>query len=103
MMWLAQGYEPSYRTINRFSVHKDMKELLHQYFFQFRCQPVETKEIDNEAIFIDDMKIVANYFMLPEHIEADAGYSSEQNYDDILTNCKREALITYQLYLREQK
>ncbi|MCB5050742.1 transposase, partial [Streptococcus mutans] len=30
MMWLAQGYEPSYRTINRFRVHKDMKELLRQ-------------------------------------------------------------------------
>ena len=25
MMWLAQGYEPSYRTINRFRVHPEMK------------------------------------------------------------------------------
>lgn len=24
MMWLAQGYDPSYRTINRFRVHPDM-------------------------------------------------------------------------------
>lgn len=60
MMWLAQGYEPSYRTINRFRVHKDMKELLRQCFVQFRCQLVETKQIDNEAIFIDGTKIEAN-------------------------------------------
>ena len=60
MMWLAQGYEPSYRTINRFRVHKDMKELLRQCFVQFRCQLVEAKQIDNEAIFIDGTKIEAN-------------------------------------------
>ena len=58
MMWLAQGYKPSYRTINRFCVHKDMKELLRQCFVQFRCQLVETKQINNEAIFIDGTKIV---------------------------------------------
>ena len=28
MMWLAQGYEPSYRTINRFRVDPDIQELL---------------------------------------------------------------------------
>ena len=28
MMWLAQGYEPSYRTINRFRVQPEMKELI---------------------------------------------------------------------------
>ncbi len=26
MMWLAQGYEPSYRTINRFRVHPEKSE-----------------------------------------------------------------------------
>ena len=26
MMWLAQGYEPSYRTINRFRVDPDVQE-----------------------------------------------------------------------------
>lgn len=81
MMWLAQGYEPSYRTITGFRVHKDMKELLRQCFVQFRCQLVETKQIDNEAIFIDGTKIEANYFTLPQHIVADAGYGNEQNYD----------------------
>src|SRR5699024_12271020 len=28
MMWLAQGYKPSYRTINRFRVDPDVKYLL---------------------------------------------------------------------------
>ncbi len=60
MMWLAQGYEPSYRTINRFRVHPDMQELIRQCFVQFRCQLVEEKLIDDEAIFIDGTKIEAN-------------------------------------------
>jgi transposase len=60
MMWLAQGYEPSYRTINRFRVHPDMKELIRQCFVQFRCQLVKEKLIDQEAIFIDGTKIEAN-------------------------------------------
>src|SRR5690625_4123253 len=38
MMWLAQGYEPSYRTINRF----------------------RTNPLDAEAVFIDGTKIEAN-------------------------------------------
>lgn len=60
MMWLAQGYEPSYRTINRFRVDPDMKELIRQCFVQFRCQLVQEKLIDQEAIFIDGTKIEAN-------------------------------------------
>ena len=60
MMWLAQGYEPSYRTINRFRVHPEMKELIRQCFVQFRCQLVHEKLIDQEAIFIDGTKIEAN-------------------------------------------
>ena len=60
MMWLAQGYEPSYRTINRFRVHPQMQELLRQCFVQFRCQLVEEKVIDEQAIFIDGTKIEAN-------------------------------------------
>jgi len=47
MMWLAQGYEPSYRTINRFRVHPEVKELLSQCFVQFRCQLVQEKLIFN--------------------------------------------------------
>ena len=36
MMWLAQGNEPSYRTINRFRVHPEVKDLIRQCFIQFR-------------------------------------------------------------------
>src|SRR5690625_3932629 len=57
MMWLAQGYEPSYRTINRFRVHPEVKEILRQCFVQFRAQLVQANQIDKEAIFIDGTKI----------------------------------------------
>ncbi|MCM3704259.1 transposase, partial [Cytobacillus firmus] len=60
MMWLAQGYEPSYRTINRFRVQPEVKDLIRQCFVQFRCQLVEEKCIDQEAVFIDGTKIEAN-------------------------------------------
>ncbi|PIC70607.1 transposase, partial [Sporosarcina sp. P17b] len=60
MMWLAQGYKPSYRTINRFRVHPEVKEVLRQCFVQFRCQLVQKQLIDEEAIFIDGTKIEAN-------------------------------------------
>jgi len=60
MMWLAQGYEPSYRTINRFRTNPKAAELLRQCFVQFRSQLVEENQIDEEAIFIDGTKIEAN-------------------------------------------
>ena len=60
MRWLAQGYTPSYRTINRFRVHPTMKELIRACFVQFRCQLVEEQLIDEDAIFIDGTKIEAN-------------------------------------------
>nr|WP_304218233.1 IS1182 family transposase [Fredinandcohnia onubensis] len=60
MMWLSQGYEPSYRTINRFLVHPEAIELIRQSFVQFRCHLVQEKLIDQEAIFIDGTKIEAN-------------------------------------------
>jgi transposase len=60
MMWLAQGYEPSYRTINRFRVQPEVRELIRQCFVQFRCQLIQEKVIDQEAIFIDGTKIEAN-------------------------------------------
>ncbi len=60
MMWLAQGYEPSYRSINRFRVNEEVKELLRQCFVQFRCQLVQEKQIDEKAIFIDGTKLEAN-------------------------------------------
>lgn len=60
MMWLAQGYEPSYRTINLFRMQPEVKELIRECFVQFRCQLVEEQLIDQEAIFIDGTKIEAN-------------------------------------------
>lgn len=60
MMWLAQGYEPSYRTINRFRINPAVEELLRQCFVQFRSQLVKETLIDQEAIFIDGTKIEAN-------------------------------------------
>ncbi|TCI23942.1 IS5/IS1182 family transposase, partial [Exiguobacterium sp. SH5S4] len=60
MMWLAQGHEPSYRTINRFRVHPAVSPILKAAFVAFRCHLVETGEIDEEAIFIDGTKIEAN-------------------------------------------
>jgi len=91
MMWLAQGYEPSYRTINRFRVHPEVKELLRQCFVQFRCHLVQEKQIDEEAIFIDGTKIEANAnkytFVWRKAIEkhsANLVTKSNQMYDELL-------------------
>lgn len=48
-------------------------------------------------------EIEKHYFPLPKYIVADAGYGSEQNYEDILSNRKCEALIPYTMYEKEQK
>lgn len=45
--------------------------------------------------------IEQDYFELPKHIVADEGYGSEQKYDDLLSNRRREALITYGMYIKE--
>jgi transposase len=93
MMWLAQGYEPSYRTINRFRVHPEMKELIRQCFVQFRCQLVQENLIDQEAIFIDGTKIEANAnkftFVWKKAIEkfhANLMEKSNQLYSQLLEN-----------------
>ncbi|KOS64669.1 hypothetical protein AN161_01215 [Lysinibacillus sp. FJAT-14222] len=93
MIWLAQGYESSYRTINRFRIHPEVKELLRQ----FRCQLVQEKLIENEAIFIDGAKIEANAnkftFVWKKSVEQ---YSttlvekSNQLYDELL---KKEIIL----------
>ena len=91
MMWLAQGYEPCYRTINRFRVHPEVKELLRQCFVQFRCQLVQEKLIDEEAIFIDGTKIEANANKFSfvwrgsvEKYSADLVEKSNQLYEELL-------------------
>ena len=60
MMGLAQGYELTYRTINRFRTNPLVAELLRQCFVQFRSKLVQEEEIDAEALFIDGTKIEAN-------------------------------------------
>lgn len=91
MMWLAQGYEPSYRTLNRFRVHPEVKELLRQCFVQFRCQLVQNNQIDQEAIFIDGTKIEANAnkftFVWRKSVEkysASLVEKSSQMYEELL-------------------
>ncbi len=51
--------------------------------------------------FLDNIE--ENYFELPEFIVADAGYGSEQNYEDIMSNRNRIPLITYNQYRKEKK
>ncbi|MFV8830586.1 IS1182 family transposase [Alkalihalobacterium sp. APHAB7] len=91
MMWLAQGYEPSYRTINRFRVHPEVQDLLRQCFVQFRCQLVQEKLIEEEAIFIDGTKIEANankftfvWRKAVEKYSANLVEKSNQMYDELL-------------------
>ena len=93
MMWLAQGYQPSYRTINRFRVHPETKVLIRQCFVQFRCQLVKEELIDQEAIFIEGTKIEANAnkftFVWKKSIEKyhkGVIEKSNQLYDELLEN-----------------
>jgi len=51
--------------------------------------------------FLD--QIQEQYFSLPEYIVADAGYGSEQNYEDILTKRQCTPIITYGHCMKEQK
>lgn len=74
-----------------------MQELLRQCFVQFRCQLVEEKRIDQQAIFIDGTKIEANANKFTFR------YSSEANYENVLTERVRTPLITYGIYRKEQK
>jgi transposase len=50
--------------------------------------------------FLDTIE--ETFFELPEHIVADAGYGSEQNYQEII-NRGHKSLITYSTYRKEQK
>ena len=51
--------------------------------------------------FLDTIE--EKYFRLPELIVADAGYGSEQNYEDIIEERNRTPLITYNQYRKEKK
>ncbi len=108
MMWLAQGHEPSYRTINRFRSHPLVEELLRECFVQFRSHPlveellrecfvqfrsqlVKEDLIEEEAIFIDGTKIEANAnkftFVWRKSVEkyrANLMEKSNHMYDELL-------------------
>ncbi len=91
MMWLAQGHEPSYRTINRFRSHPLVEELLRECFVQFRSQLVKEDLIEEEAIFIDGTKIEANAnkftFVWRKSVEkysANLMEKSNHMYDELL-------------------
>lgn len=60
IMWLAQGHQPTYRTINRFRVQPAMNALIKECFIQFRNRLVAEDLIDQDAIFIDGTKIEAD-------------------------------------------
>ena len=51
--------------------------------------------------FLD--RIEQDFFELPPYIVADAGYGSEENYEDVSEIRNREALITYNSYRKEKK
>src|SRR5699024_9481446 len=51
--------------------------------------------------FLDTIE--EKYFVLPEYIVADAGYGSEQNYENVLSARHRIPLITYNQYRKEKK
>ncbi|MDW8515756.1 transposase [Priestia flexa] len=63
MMWLAQGYEPSYRTINRFRVHPEGQYTLAYDVFS---NPTDTRTL---CPFLD--AIEHHYFELPDYIVAE--------------------------------
>ncbi len=91
MMWLAQGHEPSYRTINRFRSNPLVEELLRECFVQFRSHLVKEDLIEEEAIFIDGTKIEANAnkftFVWRKSVEKYSSSlikKSNQMYDELL-------------------
>src|SRR5699024_8872285 len=93
MMWLAQGYEPSYRTINRFRVHPEVKEILIKCCVELRMTVDQVNEIDEKAILIDGTKIEANAnkftFVWSKSIErynSNLIKKSNERYDELLTN-----------------
>ena len=47
--------------------------------------------------------ITNDFFELPSYVVADAGYGSEQNYNEVLAKYNRVPLITYGSYVKEQK
>ena len=79
-------------------LHPRIPEGQYALAYSLFPNPTDTKTL---IPFLDEIE--QHYFELPKHIVADAGYGSEQNYEEILSNRKREALIPYTMYEKEQK
>ncbi|MEK4523408.1 IS1182 family transposase, partial [Psychrobacillus sp. FSL W7-1493] len=84
---LKAGYNIQIATENQFTLAYDVFP-----------NPTDTKTL---SPFLD--VIEEQYFKLPKHIVADAGYGSEPNYEDIISKRKRKPLITYGMYRKEQQ
>ncbi len=69
----------------------------HSLAYDLFPNPTDTRTL---FPFLD--KVEKGFNHLPNYIVADAGYGSEQNYEDILTNRKRTLLITYNMYRKEK-
>src|SRR5699024_2816960 len=91
MMWLAQAYETSYRTINRFRTNPLVADLLRQCIVQFRSKPVKEK-IDAEVIFIDGTKIKASA-MYDELLEKEIIPLSERENEEELSVEELETIV----------
>lgn len=64
---------------------------------QHFSNPTDTRIL---ILFFDEIE--HHYFKLPKHILANAGNCSEQNFNNIFWDRKREPLITYNMYVKEQ-
>ncbi len=61
----------------------------------------ESKNRQIRIPFLDTIE--EDFFSLPSYIVADAGYGSEQNYEDVFNNRQRTPLNTYSMYRKEKK
>lgn len=84
---LKSGYNVQIATKNQYVLAYDIFP-----------NPTDTRTL---IPFLDTIE--KDYFELPPHIVADAGYGSELNYHDILVNRKREAWITYLMYQKSTR
>lgn len=60
MQYLTGQLVVSYRTINRFRVHKGMEELIEPLFIKLSCQLKMKELVSLDCLFIDGTKIEAN-------------------------------------------
>ena len=69
-----------------------------QYTLAYDVYPNPT----DARTFIPFLDEVASYLTLPEHIVADAGYGSQENYQEILMRRGRIPLVPYTVFQKEK-